>query len=258
VTITRRTYGSGHRYEVDEIALPGVTTILRKAPAENLIKWAGNATAEYAVFNWAELSRLPLPERLARIRGGRYEDTTRGKVRGKAVHGYAEKLVAGADWSDLGEVPEEYRGHVRSYRQFLDRFDPEPIAIELAVANRAVGYCGTADLIAIMLGQVWLLELKTTRSGIGRESALQACAYARAETYATLEGDDAGEEHPLADLGIERCGSVHIRADGADLRPLDTGETTWGYFQRLAWIHHHDDDAGGWVGDVIEPPARAA
>lgn len=259
MTITRRAYGSGHRYEVDEQHLPGVTTILRKAPAENLIRWAGTATAEYACFNWAELSRLPVPDRLAKIKGGRYEDSTRGKIRGRAVHGYAEKLAAGAGAEELGDVPEEYRGHVQSYRRFLDRFDPDPVAIELVVANRAVGYCGTADLVAHMLGQVWLLELKTNRSGIFRDSALQACAYLNAETYTTMDaGVSVGEEHPLAGLGIERAGSVHIRSDGADLRPLDTGPDTWGYFQRIAWLYHHDDDAGGWVGDIIDPPARAA
>jgi hypothetical protein len=80
---------------------------------------------------------------------------------------------------------------------------------------------------------------------------LQAAGYQHAESY-TSEGDN-GAEHPLADLGIERCGAVHVRADGYDLRPLDTGPGTWATFQHLAWLHWHADQADEWVGEAVEP-----
>ena len=155
-------------------------------------------------------------------------------------------------------MPEELAGHVDAYLKFLAEHDPDPIAVELVVASRSPRYCGTADLVAHMDGQVWLLELKTSRSGIWPESALQACAYSRAQTYTIAGGD--GQEHPLSELGIERCGSVWIRSDGYDLRPLDTGPAVWAYFRHLAALHHATWTADGkdrtrrWVGWSIEPP----
>lgn len=249
MTLVRRNHGTGHSYKADGVKQPGVTTIigtvLNKA---KLNRWYSTEAADYAIDHWDELAELLVTERRELIAGAANANRDALARRGTQVHKLAEQLVAGAEV----EPPEPLRGHVESYARFLDHFDPDPIAIELVVCHREVGYCGTADLVAHMLGQVWLLELKTARSGIFRESALQACAYSRAETYA-LAGDD-GTEHPLAGLGIERCGSVHIRADGCDLRPLDTGETTWAYFQRLAWLYHHEDDSGEWVGDLIDPP----
>jgi hypothetical protein len=103
-----------------------------------------------------------------------------------------------------------------------------------------------------MRGTRWLLDIKTARSGIFGETALQCCAYARAEVYL---GDD-GAEHDLAALGIERVGAIHVRSDGWDLRPLVAGEEVWSTFRHLAWIHRQlerCDQMRDWVGPAIQP-----
>jgi hypothetical protein len=247
MTLLRRNHGRNHSYWADGIKLPGVTTILQQAPKPALVEWAGNVTAEYALDHWDELGELKPSARLARLRRARFEDRDTAARRGTQVHGLAEHLAAGREV----EVPEALAGHVESYVKFLDRFDPDPIAIELVVANREVGYCGTADLVAHMLGAVWLIDIKTSRSGIFPETALQVCAYARAETYTTAGRD--GAEDPLAGLGIERCAALHVRGDGYDLRPVETDADVWDTFQHLAWLHHHKDEPASWVGDAIEP-----
>jgi len=251
VTIARRNYGTGHGYKLDGIKAPGVTRILGMMPKDALSQWYGRTAADYAVNHWAELAKLPIMDRHKRIAGAANEERDTAARKGTAVHRYAEPLARGQriDW---GAVPDELAGHVRSYAAWLRRYDVDPVAIELLVANRLVGYCGTADLVAHLLGQVWLLELKTARSGIFRESALQACAYSRAETYGAV---GEAEEHPLSGLGIERCGSVWIRSDGCDLRALDTGEEVWAYFCRLAANFAAEDDSREWVGELIDPPA---
>lgn len=246
MTLTRRNHGTGHTYTADGVRLPGVTTILKMAPHDALIDWAGRTTAEYALDNWDELAALRPSERLRRLNRARFEDRDTAGRRGRQVHRLAERIVQGAEV----EVPEELAGHVESYLAFLEEWEPDPVATELVVCNRTVGYCGTADLIAAMRGHTWLLDLKTGRSGIFREAALQDCAYARAETYSTPP-DEA--EHPLAGLGIERCGAVWIRADGYDVYPLDTGEGTWAYFRHLAAIHAADEASKEWVGEAIQP-----
>jgi hypothetical protein len=260
MTIERRNSGKGHAYLVDGQRLPGVTTILDQVPKAALIKWAAETTANYAVDNWAVLSGLRPSARLDRLKSARFEDRDTAGNRGTAVHKLAERLHMGQTVA----VPEELAGHVESYTGFLDTLGVVVIAAELVVANRAVRYCGTTDLIGelpeledqdgnVIPAARWLLDLKTGRSGIWPESALQTCAYSRAEVFA---GPD-GEECDLASLGIERCGAVHVRADGWSLVPLDTGPGTWEHFQHLAWLHHDQEAMSSWVGTAVSPPVPA-
>jgi len=252
MTLVRRDRGSGHTYWADGQQLPGVTTILKQLPKDALIEWAGRTTAEYAVDHWDDLADLKPSERLKKLNKARYEERDQAARKGVKVHQLAEALAADREVS----VPEYLAGHVDSYLRFLREWDPDPVAMELVVCNRQVIYCGTADLVAHMAGQVWMLDIKTGRSGIWPEAAAQVCAYARAETYTTA-GED-GAEHPLADLGITRCGALHVRADGYDLRPLDSGDQVWLTFRHLAWLHHHADEMASWVGDAIFADPEAA
>ncbi len=260
MTIVRRTYGTGHGYKVNGRKFPGVTTIIREGMAKAALnQWYASTAAAYAVDHWAELSGVKVSERIKAIAGAANEDRDTAARRGTQVHRLAEQLVLG--WEP--EIPEELAGHVDSYRLFLERYEPDPIASELVLANRRVRYCGTADLVTHLLGQVWLLEIKTARSGIFRESALQACAYQHAESFTILGEDSDGLEHPMADLGIERCGALHVRSDGYDLRPLDTGEECWMYFKHLARLYHLDEPhdrelSRRWVGVAVEPPRAPA
>ena len=261
MTIRRRGFGTGHAYYADGVEGPptrlagmqglvklrGVTSILGMMPKDQLSRWYSRSAADYMINHWSELAQLPLMERHKLVAGAANEDRDAAAHRGTAIHRFAEQLVAGRP---LGEVPEELAGHVRAYAAFLRRYDVEPVAVELVVANRAVGYCGSADLVAHVRGQVWLLELKTARSGIYRESALQACAYEHGEVYVNIgEWDD---ERPLKELGIDRAGSVWIRSDSCDLRALDTGPDVWDYFCRLAANHAADDDTRAWIGELID------
>jgi hypothetical protein len=256
--ITRRNYGSGHSYKINGHPAPGVTTILRQLPSDGLIGWAARTTAEYAVDHWDELAELPVTERLKTLTGASTSEMGAAGRRGTMVHLLAEQIVAVPDEdlqriADLwAAVPEPLLGHVESYAQFLADHRPDPIAIELVVANRRPRYCGTADLVAHMHGEVWLLDLTTSKT-VRANKALQTCAYRHAEAY-TIAGEN--EPHPLAELGITRAGAVHIRADGYDLRPLDTGPEVWDTFRHLAWLHHHAHPFDWWVGEAIQP-ARA-
>lgn len=67
---------------------------------------------------------------------------------------------------------------------------------------------------------------------------------------------DGADELPMAGLGITRGGAIHVRADGYDLYPLDTGDATWAYFRHLCALHYADEDSETWVGPAVQP-ARA-
>jgi hypothetical protein len=260
MTVKRRKYGTGHAYYVDEVKVPGVTTIIGDTtPKDGLTDWAARSAADYAIDNWDELLAMRPSERHKALHFAYRQDRDKAGRRGTEVHRLAERLVA---FEEVAK-PEELAGHIDSYVSFLDAMNPEPIAVELVVVNRTLRYCGTADLVCD-LGEVlaeevippgrWLLDLKTARSGIFGETALQVCGYARAEAYLDPE---TGEERPMDALKIEHCGAVHITADGWELRPLDTGEATWEHFRHLRWIYDRLPEMRATVGPAVALPVPA-
>lgn len=259
--ITRRNYGRNHGYKIDGLKVPGVTTITGHFKSGALVEYPGKQVANYAVDNWGTLGEMPPAARLTKLLGSRWADRDAAAGRGTQVHKIARRLHEGET-----EVPypDDLAGHVESCVSFLDTLEPKIIAAELIIGNRAVRYCGTLDLIAD-LGPVpwdgeiipparWLLDLKTGRSGIWPETALQLCAYEHAEVFL---GEDGGER-PMSWLEVERCAAVWIRGDGWDLIPVDTGPDTWAYFQYLAWLYHQEEARKEWVGVAAGPFADPA
>ena len=273
--IARRNYGRNHSYKIDGLKVPGVTTITGHFKSGALVEYPGKQVANYAVDNWGTppvpghpadpddpgspgsgLSALPPAARLKQLLGSRWADRDAAAGRGTLVHAIARRLHEGET-----EVPypDDLAGHVESCVDFLDRLEPKIVAAELILGNRTVRYCGTLDLIAD-LGPIpwdgaiipparWLLDLKTARSGIWPETALQLGAYEHAEVFL---GEDGGER-PMSWLEVERCAAVWIRGDGWDLIPVDTGPDTWAYFQYLAWLYHQEEARKEWVGVAAGP-----
>lgn len=200
--------------------VPGVTTIIGDGvPKPALINWAGNITAEYAVDRWEDLTGLKPAARLKRLQGARYEEKDAAARRGTEVHRAAEELLAGKSV----KVPEEIAGHVEFYARFLDEFQVDPLHVEFSCISYRWGYAGTADLCARLVlpdkgPKTLLLDLKTTRSGVFGETALQLAAYRFAEAWV----DDAGEE--FEPVQVDYCAAIHVRGDGYDLVPVEAGE----------------------------------
>lgn len=264
--IHRRNHGRGHSYWDGEgaaaVKLPGVTSIVSEcmAPSRGLRRWPGKVTARYAVDYWDQLSQLRYSERLDQLLAAQDTERTRVTRKGTQVHRVAELLIeTGPDEPEV-EVPDELVGYAQNYAAFLDAYSMKTVAVELVIANRKVGYCGTLDVIGdlpeVSLGDEllpparWLLDVKSGASGVWPEAAIQTCAYSRAEVYLGTDG----QEHPFSELGVQRCGAIHVREDGWDLIPLVTGAETWSYFQHLAWLWYHGDAVKTWVGAAADPP----
>lgn len=214
--IRRKDTARGHKYEDAEgRRVPGVTSILSDGlPKPALITWAANATAEYAVDNWDQLSDKSPSVRLKELQNSRYAVKDAAANKGTAVHALAEKLVAGEEV----EVPDELVGHAESYARFLDEFQVEPMHVEFSVASYRWGYAGTGDLIAhvthLGVRRLLLMDVKTNRSGIFGETAMQLAGYRYADVL--MAGD--AEEQPMPE--VEGCAGIHVRADGYDLIPI--------------------------------------
>lgn len=218
--IRRVDTAKGHHYtDATGARVPGVTTIINDGvPKPALMNWAANATAEAAIDQWDTLGALAPSARLKRLQQARWADKDAAARRGTEVHRAAEQLLAGKSV----KVPEEIAGHVEQYAKFLEEFQVEPVHIEFSCVSYRWSFAGTADLYANLVLPLYgpskmLLDLKTTRSGIYGEVALQLAGYKFADVWVV---DDEEIEVPP----IDYCGAIHVRSDGYDLVPVEVGE----------------------------------
>jgi hypothetical protein len=243
--IRRVNHGRGHSYYIDGIKRPGATTVVGNGYPKHLEKWAAEKSAEYAVDHWDELTEMTVTERLRLITGARFADRDAAARRGTEVHRLAHQYMAGEEIT----VPDELVGHVDAYVAFVHDWEPRELLLETTIAHTKLGYCGTLDMVADLAdGRRWLLDLKTTRSGIFRETALQLAAYRYADVYL----DQAGEIQPM--IPVDECAAVWLRADRSyEIRPVDATPAT---FQVFLYAKHIGAfaDRDDVVGSALTPP----
>jgi hypothetical protein len=252
--VRRVNRGKGHSYvDANGAKVPGVTTIMGNGvPKPALINWAANTTAGYAIDHWDELSEMAPSVRLAKLKEARYADRDAAANRGTAVHTLAEKLVLGKEV----DVPDELAGHVESYVRFLDEWDVQPVLTEFVVVSHRHGYAGTGDLIADLVDPTrpgervrWLLDVKTSRSGVYGETALQLAGYRYADFYLNAAGDE--EALPV----VQRTGVIHVRADGYDLVPVEAGPDQFRALLYVQQVANFCAESRDLVGDALLPPS---
>jgi hypothetical protein len=254
--IQRRNYGLNHGYRVDGVKWPGVTTISGLLKGQGLMDYTGKVVSRYAVNNWDELGELAPATRLDRLYEARWAERDAAAGRGTQIHKLGAKLAHGEEI----DVPDALRGHVEAYVGWLDRFEPRVLATELVVANREHRYCGTLDLLADLGALIaadeeippgrWLLDLKSSRSGIWPETALQVNGYAEAEVFVH---PDTAEEVPIAELGIDYLGAVSLKSDAASLVPLSRDPEVFECFAYLAAVWWRNEHRMEWLGAPAEP-----
>ena len=281
MSTTRRVEtANGHSYKMDGNKVDGVTTVLGNGiPKPALVGWAAKSIAEFvgeriaidtstgrvdatqlatdlaAIGRENRYSKWPNDGSVSRLafietlKGVHWQDRDRAAKRGTEVHNLAEQIVAGEEVT----VPDELVGHVDSYIKFLDEWQVEPIIVEGVCGHRKHRWMGTFDLVAKLHGETWLLDLKTTRSGIFGETALQLAAYRHAEFYLDTEG----EEQPMPE--VDRVGAIWCRADGYDLIPVEAGEQVYRCFQYAQQIARFTTELGkSWVLPALQPGQVAA
>ncbi len=251
--IRRIRSGKGHRYVDRDTGekFPGVTTIIRNGvPKPKLDNWRVSTTIDYAVDHWNDLSHAPISERIKRMSGARFEAGEEAKARGTEVHRLAAHLVIG----DQVDLPEGLEPYVLGYVAFLDAFDVQPILVETTVVNYGRHYAGTLDLIADLTDPTdgrrerWLLDLKTSGSGIYGETALQLAGY----RYAEAAVDEDGVEFDLPE--VDRCGAVWIQPKGSSLVPIEVGDREFDLLLYAVEIADFVDNGRDLIGAAIEVP----
>lgn len=208
---------TAHRYRLDGKSVPGATTILGVLDKPALTKWAARTVAEFVADNpdgvgvLREMGREPMIAALKEVPWQRRDDAA---ARGTSFHIYAEQIMQG----QIATVPESLVPLVESALDFAEKWDIRPVLLEAAVGSREHRYAGTLDMVADHNhGPRAIFDWKSGKK-IYPECAFQLNAYAFAEFHG-LNGD----EHPMADLGIQAAYGVHIRSDGWDVYPLEYG-----------------------------------
>jgi hypothetical protein len=193
--------------------LPSVTTALGIIHKEALVQWIkwGIATAAVDYAEWLPLIIEQIGYSEARSWMAATPDEVRDKAAsiGISVHVLADMLSRGHGTGTEGfEVPEWQIPYAKAYLNFLDRYSASSIvSSEKSVLGLEDGYAGTYDLLLQIDGELWLLDIKTSK-GYYPEFALQLAAYAHAESIA-LPDDPVLYPMPR----IQRTGIVHLRPD---------------------------------------------
>lgn len=259
--LTRRNYGSGHGYQLDDRKVPGVTTVIGVMDKPALVTWAARQSAGYAVENWARLSQMPIMERAALIENARYDTTKQAAVRGNRIHSAGEKLAKTGEF----DVPDELRGPVQAYAKFLDAWMIETIVAEAPVAHTEYRYAGTLDLLCTspLLGTI-LLDVKTGKN-VYAETSLQTAAYRYCDLMQVgrhVPGPRGGkgkteyDERPM--LEVQDCYVAHVLADAVELVPVRADETDWHAFLYLREVYDWKRIATDRKDEDYRPPIGAA
>lgn len=268
--IVKKSNGRTHWYIDAETGerIPGVTTILDQGlPKKALINWSANATANYAVDHWQELTELAPSARLKKLQGGRYAVKDEAANRGTQVHKMGERLIRG----EQVVVPDLLRPYVDSYVRFMDEFQLRARYIEGLVYSEQHRYCGTFDIFGDILlpdmpeydylprdedGFVCdvLIDAKTNRSGIFGETALQQAGYRFAD-YLQPDPDDPDSAFPMPE--VTWTGALWIRPNGYSLVPVRAELEQHRQFLYAQQVGIFDQGARELIGDPIEPPTAS-
>lgn len=203
--------------------VPGVTSITGKVD-KDLAQWGADQAVRWMVANWFRWNPGAKSEDSA-FRGARYRwkdyRNERGAI-GTGVHNHIEGLIENSG-PFLDDLDQEQREMVEQYEEFVFTHAPQFISSEVSVFGD--GYAGTLDAYAIIDGDVWLLDWKTSKRCYP-EYFMQLAALKNAHTVAiptTADDPDAFEvldtdrkpmyyrEEPV--LNADRAGLVHLRGN---------------------------------------------
>jgi hypothetical protein len=256
---------SGRIYERDGRRYTSVTTLINDGyPKPALVGWAAKMTALYAV----EHPGAPLDE----LKAARHKQKDEASGLGTALHRWVESWALSedrsvhplpepmspeqcAEWDEAFAAGDPHHKHdsateqrrLRTLRKMAEQWVKlaakhtiEPLASEFTVYHEALGYAGTADMVALVDGIPSLIDVKTGKD-VYAEAALQLCALARGEYI----GVHNGPTLPMPEF--DRCLVAHVRPTFARFYPVDYGDWAWRTFR-----------AARAISQWVEGPAKGA
>ena len=216
-----------YRHPTTGETAPSVTSVLGVISKPALTRWASKEAATFAVENRDAWLQLDDDAAIELIKGSPWRKSTKAANAGTDAHTYAEELLNG-DRPMVEEFapPGVHPRTADNIKAIIRHLDAEVIATELTVWHRRENYAGSFDALLRIDGELCLADWKTNRTAIYPETALQCCAYARAEFILLPDGT----EHPMPN--IRRALALHIPAEtDAAIHDLDISDLTWEAFK---------------------------
>jgi hypothetical protein len=199
-----------HRYYFNgDGPVPSVTTVLEVLDKPALSTWkAQQAVRAIWRYEGEELADMTEDEAvkwaLAEVRKTRSNAATVGT----GLHHIADMVTRASESDSKGfQVSDDVQPYLDAYRGFLDRYSRSAFVSSEKAVWSLNGYGGTYDLLIMIDGELWLLDLKTGR-GLYPEYARQLAGYRWAD-YIILPGDPTTYDMP----NVDRTGVLHLRPD---------------------------------------------
>ena len=230
---------SGTRFYVDpndaDNRLPGVTSILNMLPKPFLQYWRAKIVAECAADNLEIVTSMMLKgEREAAIdylKKSPQRSTGNSATIGTDVHNLCERIARG---EDVGRVHPDHRPYLVGFESFIKDFEPEFLFVEETVWSDTHKYAGSFDAIVKIDGETICTDVKTTRSGVHSEVALQLSAYSNADHILKPDGSTV----PIPT--IDSCAVIHLRPERAQLVPVSNDPSLFDTFKSLRTVWEWD------------------
>lgn len=179
---------------MSDVNLYSVTTLIKEGlgTGKGLVYWHSTQPLKWAVENLDAFTALAKADPAAAVKtaaDSRYAKSGQAAARGTDIHAAAEALALG----QTPEVEEHIKPYVEQYVGFLERHQPEFLMSEAPVYNVSQHYAGTCDGIMVLGGKTLIFDLKSHDKALDAktrppypETALQLCAYSRAELVGIL------------------------------------------------------------------------
>jgi hypothetical protein len=263
----------GSRYYIHPVTQEkavGVTSVVGMLPKDFLKWWAAKMVAEEAVDNFGALASLVASGQrdgaVDWLKRAHLRNTGEASIRGTDIHTLTEAI------DEKGGIPKgtpkAHLGYARGYIAFREETEAEIMEVETTVWNSTHGYSGTLDRIVRIPESAFanmdappswyegekpiIADVKTTRSGIHAEVALQLSAYKAAEEKMAPQADGSFAPEPWMPLQ-EHGLVIWLRPDEWKLVPVFCGAPIFDIFVSLMDTFHWEKE----LKDSVLLPALA-
>jgi len=244
---------------------PGVTSIVGMLPKEFLKYWAAKVTAEAAVENFGAVANLVAAGdsdgAVDYLKRAQFRTVGGAALKGTEVHEMTEAI------DEAGAVPKRMKKallpYAQGYLEFRQQTEVEILEVETTIWSQEHGYSGTLDRVLKIPAAAWgdqeppswwtgepqVADVKTTRSGVHAEVAIQMAAYRAASEALRVQTDGSykAEAWPVTDVtGLV----IHLRPEAWKLVPVRIGPDVFEIFKALLVVHGWDKDVSK---DVLYP-----
>ena len=262
----------GSRYYIHPVTKEkaiGVTSVVGMLPKDFLKWWAAKMVAEEAVNNFGALASLVAGDgadaAVDWLKRAHLRNTGEASIRGTDIHELTETIDL--EGGIPKGTPKAHLGYARGYLAFREETEAEIVEVETTVWNSSYGYSGTLDrtlripesaFSTLDAPPSWyegsekpiIADVKTTRSGVHAEVALQMSAYKHAEEK-MVHQDDGGFHPepwaPLQDTGLV----IWLRPDEWQLVPVDISYPLFDIFLSLMQVLTWEKEL---KSEVLYPP----